>query len=70
MKGRIPNLPKSLADPVSPRSLILCIFSARAVGGGRRTSGDALESTGNLLGSKARDQEPGSCFCFLNRMDV
>lgn len=26
VKGRNPNLPKSLADPVSPCSLILCIF--------------------------------------------
>lgn len=26
VKGRIPNLPKSLANPVSPCSLILCIF--------------------------------------------
>lgn len=26
VKRRIPNLPKSLADPVSPCSLILCIF--------------------------------------------
>lgn len=26
VKGRIPNLPKSLADPVTPCCLILCIF--------------------------------------------
>lgn len=26
VKGRIPNLPKSLANPVSPCSIILCIF--------------------------------------------
>lgn len=43
-KERIPNLPKSLANPVSPCSLILSILNVSC----RRrmdTSGDALEGT-------------------------
>lgn len=44
MKERIPNLPKSLANPVSPCSLILSILKARRR---RRT-----DSTGEALGAR------------------
>lgn len=55
VKERIPNLPKSLANPVSPCSLILSILNVSC----RRrmdTSGDALEGTKNLCWERSSDE--------------
>lgn len=64
MKGRIPNLPKSLADPVSPCSLILCIFQREQLEVQAhlwRCFGEQREST-RVKGPRSR---AGELFLFL-----